>query len=315
MAASLLGAACGSTGGQPSDGDAAPSPSAASSTAPPTLQPGPSSTATTTIPPDRRAEPRDPVVLAEELSEAERAIRNPAVTDGEAAIWGRRQQRLYRVLARNEAWADTVLAGAAPDVADAVARNWQARLELSRLVNSGSLSGQLPAWRIEAPLPREELLSYYREAEAATGIGWEYLAAINLVETRMGRIEGLSTAGATGPMQFLPSTWEECCEGDPTDDRDAILGAGVYLRARGGPADMDAALYGYNNSAYYVAAVNAYAEVLRDDPMALRGYHAWEVYFASAAGLVRLPIGYEQAAPVDAAAWIAANPEYVLSDR
>ncbi len=34
---------------------------------------------------------------------------------------------------------------------------------------------------------------------------WYYLAAINLIETRMGRIDGLSTAGAQGPMQFLPA--------------------------------------------------------------------------------------------------------------
>ncbi len=45
-----------------------------------------------------------------------------------------------------------------------------------------------------------------REAEAATGVGWNYLAAVNLIETRLGSIAGTSTAGAQGPMQFLPST-------------------------------------------------------------------------------------------------------------
>lgn len=268
---------------------------------------------TTTIAPDQRADPTDPISLAAELDAAERAIRDPAVPDEDAAAWGRRQQRLYRVLARNDGWAEEVVDAASPQVAGAIAGNWTARQELSRLVTSGVLSEDLPAWRIRAPLPKDQLLSFYREAEAATGIEWVYLAAINLVETRMGRIEGLSTAGATGPMQFLPSTWEECCEGDPTDDRDAILGAAVYLRQRGGPGDMDAALYGYNNADSYVAAVQAYAAVLRKDPMALRGYHAWEVYFASAAGLVRLPVGYEEQEPIDAAAWIAAHPSDVLS--
>ncbi len=92
-------------------------------------------------------------------------------------------------------------------------------------------------------------------AEDATGIEWEYLAAINLVETRMGRINGVSTAGAVGPMQFLPSTWAECCEGDPTIAADAIMGAGQYLLDRGGPLDMDRAILGYNNSKNYVTAV------------------------------------------------------------
>ncbi|MFW2381652.1 MAG: lytic transglycosylase domain-containing protein, partial [Acidimicrobiales bacterium] len=184
---------------------------------------------------------------------------------------------------------------------------------LSSLTTSGPLSPNLPAWKIRAPLPAEELLEIYRASGKATGIGWEYLAAINLVETRMGRIEGLSTAGATGPMQFLPSTWEECCEGDPTVDRDAILGAATYLVDRGGPEDMERALRGYNNSGYYVAAVSAYAEVLRAEPTAYYGYHAWEVFFRSDAGLVRLPVGYYETEPVDADEWIAANPHHLLS--
>jgi hypothetical protein len=216
----------------------------------------------------------------------------------------------------NEQWANEVVAEAersAPtSVALAIERNWTARKELSSLTTSGTLSTVLPAWRIREPLPPEELLGYYRSAAGETGIEWTYLAAINLIETRMGRIEGLSTAGATGPMQFLPSTWEECCEGDPTVDSDAILGAATYLVDRGGPADMEAALRGYNNSGYYVAAVSAYAEVLRDDPRAFYGYHAWEVFFRSEPALVRLPVGYFETEPVDAMAWIAENPEHVV---
>ncbi len=230
----------------------------------------------------------------------------------ERAGWGRRQQRLYRHLARNQDWAESVLADADRPVGRAIELNWTARQELSGLTSSGVLSSNLPAWRIKPPLPPTELLGYYRAAEAATGIGWEYLAAINLVETRMGRIEGLSTAGATGPMQFLPSTWEECCVGDPNVDRDAILGAATYLVHRGGPGDMARALEGYNNSGYYVRAISAYAEVLKSDPEAFHGYHAWEVLFRSAAGLVRLPVGYYETDAVDAAAWIASNPEHLL---
>jgi membrane-bound lytic murein transglycosylase B len=254
--------------------------------------------------------------MAAELIEAEGRIRESEVQPDGRAAWGRRQQRLYRHLGINEDWADDVLTQAASraptSVALAIELNWTARKELSELTTSGNLSAVLPAWRIREPLPPEELLGYYRSAERETGIEWVYLAAINLVETRMGRIEGLSTAGATGPMQFLPSTWEECCEGDPNLDRDAIRGAAEYLVDRGGPADMDRALQGYNNSGYYVRAVSAYADVLRDDPRAYYGYHAWEVFFRSAAGLVRLPVGYYETDAVDAATWIASNPEHLL---
>ena len=55
--------------------------------------------------------------------------------------------------------------------------------------------------------PAAELLADYNAAAQATGVGWQYLAAVHLVETRMGRIRGTSAAGAEGPMQFLPSTF------------------------------------------------------------------------------------------------------------
>ncbi|MEM8905547.1 MAG: lytic transglycosylase domain-containing protein [Actinomycetota bacterium] len=289
-------------------------------TAPATIGPSTSAAPITAAPtttvaplPDERPVPSDPAGLAAALSEAERMLRDPAVGADESAAWGRRQQRLYRELPRDGDDAAAVLAEVDADAAAPIRLNWTARQSLSSLVRSGPLSETLPAWRIEPPLPADELLAFYREAEAATGIEWEYLAAINLIETRMGRIDGLSTAGATGPMQFLPSTWAECCQGDPTIDRDAINGAAVYLVDRGGPDDMTRALFGYNPSDRYVEAVTAYAEVLRQDELAYRGYHAWEVYFLSAAGLVRMPVGYEETEPIDAAEWIAANPDALVA--
>ncbi len=265
-------------------------------------------TTTTTLAPDELPAPTDAAELAVALTEAELMVRSA----DEPAPWGRRQQQLYRQMTANRDWAPEVIAGVDEAVRPAVELNWAARLNLSALVSSGPLSTVLPAWRIRAPLPADELIGAYEEAEAQTSIPWEYLAAINLVETRMGRIEGLSVAGATGPMQFLPSTFAECCEGDPTVDRDAIIGAGVYLTTRGGPNDMARALRGYNNSGRYVDAVTAYATVLEADPDAYFGYHAWDVYFLSAAGLVRMPVGYNEPEPVDAAEWIAANPQAVI---
>ncbi len=319
VAIGLATAACtGGDGSTEATGDR-PGPTAATTSAPPGTTPTPIVPAaetlpTTTVPPDQLGIPVEPAALAAALTEAERALRDPDVAADAAAAWGRRQQRLYRALPAEPEQADAVIALVDPAVADGVRLNLTARRALSSLVRSGPLSEVLPAWRIDPPLPVDELLGYYREAEAATGIGWEYLAAINLVETRMGRIDGLSTAGATGPMQFLPTTWEECCEGDPTVDRDAINGAAVYLVRRGGPDDMARALLGYNPSDEYVEAISAYAEVLRQDELAYRGYHAWEVYFLSAAGLVRMPVGYAEPEPVDATEWIAANPDALVAE-
>ena len=96
---------------------------------------------------------------------------------------------------------------------------------------------------------------------AAHRVPWTYLAAINLVETRMGRIRGTSTAGARGPMQFIPATWAAYgAGGDVNDPGDAILGAARLLKANGAPGDMAGALWHYNQSASYVRAVSAYAQ-------------------------------------------------------
>ena len=253
--------------------------------------------------------------LAAAINEAELALRAPGIDEASAAPWGRRQQALYRVLAFNPEWAPEVLAGADPEVSEAVSLNWQARQELISLVKSHSLTSTLPAWRIEPPRPADELLGYYREAEEASGVPWEILASINLVETRMGRIQGISSAGALGPMQFLPTTWAECCEGDPTNPRDAINGAGKYLVQRGAETDLDRAIFGYNNSDYYVTAITSYAAVMEDDPNAYYGYHAWQVYYLSTEGLIVIPEGYEQPEPIAATEWLGANPDTLFPDN
>jgi len=136
------------------------------------------------------------------------------------------------------------------------------------------------------------LIGYYREAEAASGIPWQYLAAIHLVETRLGRIRGNSSSGAPGPMQFIPSTWEAFGAGDINDHRDAILAAGRYLDASGGPENMDRALFSYNNSDHYVRTIQSYAGLIGADERAYRGYYQWQVYYAIVDGVLFLPEGY-----------------------
>ena len=252
--------------------------------------------------------------IADEIIAAERGIRNVTLTVDGVAAAGRRQQQAFQLLARHADLLGAVTTLMPADVTVAFGFNVAARQAVADHAAgtpSSQPSATLPAWTIVPPRPIGELLADYREAEAATGVPWEYLAAINLVETRMGRIRGESSAGALGPMQFLPTTWAACCTGDIEDPHDAIVGAAVYLVSQGAPGDMHAALYGYNPNEGYVGAVTAYASNLMADPLAYNGYHAWEVYVGSAAGTIRLPVGYSASEPVDAVMYAREHPSDV----
>jgi hypothetical protein len=235
-----------------------------------------------------------------------------AAARGDGSI-GPRQQLLYRYLSAHADFDDAVLANVAGDVRPSVERIVRARQfgQARQAANQtpSPPSSTLPAWSIVEPLSVDELLGDYHAAEDATGIGWYWLAAINLQETRMGRIIGTSSAGAVGPMQFLPATWAHCCTGDPTIARDAIMGAAVYLTQNGGPADMQAALHAYNPSDTYAATVTAFAENMRDNPQLYSAYHEWQVFYSSSAGVIRLPVGYNQAQPINATAYVLAHPD------
>lgn len=161
------------------------------------------------------------------------------------------------------------------------------------LLSMTSPQRRLPRWRIVPPPPPERLQSHYRLAQRRLGVHWSYLAAIHLVETRMGRIRGTSTAGARGPMQFLPATWDLYgAGGDINDPRDAILAAARLLRANGAPRDMAGALWHYNPSDRYVRAVLAYARSMRRSDSAYLGYWHWRVLYRHQRGTVVLPVGY-----------------------
>jgi len=219
-------------------------------------------------------------------------------------------QLIDRRLAARPEWVATVLDALPTRVRSLVDDDLAAALAPSRSPSpAGPPQTTLPAWTIRDPRPAAELLGFYHEAEAATGVPWTVLAAINLVETRTGRIVGVSSAGAVGPMQFLPSTWAVCCVGDPADDHDAIIGAATYLVRRGALTDLRGAIHGYNPNDAYVEMVSRYAANLAAEPEAYVGYHAWQVFVRTTAGAVRLPVGYAATEPIDAAAYLAAHPQ------
>ena len=196
------------------------------------------------------------------------------------------EQRIYRELARRPKLAERVLdrlRGRTAAEARANVRAGHALFEHFRPVE------EVPDFRIRGPEPADALLGYFREAEDRFDVDWEVLAAIMLVETRMGRIRSSSSAGAQGPMQFLPSTWAAYgLGGDVRDPHDAVLGAANYLAASGAPGDYRGALHAYNPVDAYVTAVWRYARTMMRFPEAYYAYYNWQVFVRTVDGDVRL---------------------------
>jgi Transglycosylase SLT domain/Peptidase family M23 len=122
------------------------------------------------------------------------------------------------------------------------------------------------------------LLSIYQAAGIEYGIRWEVLAAINEIETDYGRNLNVSSAGAVGWMQFMPSTWKaygtdanKDGRKDPYNPVDAIFAAARYLKAAGYEDDVRRAIFAYNHADWYVDSVLLRARLIAGVPADLIG--------------------------------------------
>ena len=122
------------------------------------------------------------------------------------------------------------------------------------------------------PISKKQYKRLYKKSAKKYGFGkdWYILAAVGKVESNHGENMGPSSAGALGPMQFMPSTWKTSGvdgNGDGVanvmDPKDAIPAAARYLKAGGAPEDWYAALFSYNHADWYVKKVLGVAEGYR----------------------------------------------------
>ncbi len=204
-------------------------------------------------------------------------------TPRDASLWALHQQRLFLKLTY-----DRELGHRSRPLLSPQARAiLEARRRLVELTPPTKLP--LSAFRTGPALPARTLLGFYRDAERRFGVEWEVLAAVNFVETGFNRLRSRSSAGAQGPMQFMPATWSAYgLGGDVHDPHDAIMGAANYLRASGAARNLRGALWRYNHSARYVDAVAAFAALMRRDETIFFQFHAWQVFVKTPAGPRRI---------------------------
>jgi hypothetical protein len=240
--------------------------------------------------------PRDPGRLAERLKATTAALYaaidrwrgegDPrGSTPPEVTLYALHQQRIHILLTSRPELASSVISRLPIELAGDLRTTVRARRGL------GKLTPPVPRsrFRTGSALPAGVLLDHYREAQRRFGVGWPVLAAVNFVESAFGRLRNESVSGARGPMQFIPSTWEAYgMGGDVGDPHDAIMGAANYLHASGAPGNYERALYSYNPSPAYVAAVLGYARQIRRDPRVYFAYHSWQVFVRTPSGVQRI---------------------------
>jgi membrane-bound lytic murein transglycosylase B len=147
----------------------------------------------------------------------------------------------------------------------------QAKALAAELAGSAASEQALGFYRI--PL---FLLPIYQAAAVQYGVPWQILAAINEIETDYGSDQSVSTAGAVGWMQFMPSTWLQygvdalnAGDADPYNPVDAIFAAARYLRAAGAESNLRGAILAYNHSEEYADSVLLRAKLIATYPKAV----------------------------------------------
>ncbi len=241
--------------------------------------------------------PHQPERIANLLSQLELELLDSLTSNSDLPCLAHQQQVIYRVLSEKISLSNKVLVYIPENLKNIVNKHLFARRQFLSMAPTSASLAYMPRWNIINPEPINSLLSYYKKAENATGIDWEVLAAINLVETGMGRIDGISIANAQGPMQFLPTTWKEPgigLGGNIRDPHDSIMAAARYLVRRGGLANIRKGLLGYNNSDYYGKAVLAYADLLRNEPRTIKSLYYWEIHYRAGSYDLWLPVGYSE---------------------
>jgi hypothetical protein len=130
------------------------------------------------------------------------------------------------------------------------------------------VSTNLPvAAHVPTGRPTDYLMLYQESAaQYCSGLSWTVLAAIGQIESDNGTNMGPSSAGALGPMQFLPSTWRVWGTdgfgdtGAPNimNPFDAVPSAARMLCADGAAAGgqgLRQAVFDYNHANWYVDEV------------------------------------------------------------
>ena len=130
------------------------------------------------------------------------------------------------------------------------------------------LRSQLPAATVPAGTVPANYIQLFKASAAdyCPGLSWTVLAAIGQIESADGTNMGPSSAGALGPMQFLPSTWATWGidafgqTGTPNvmNPYDAVPAAARLLCADGAAAGGQSlynAIFDYNHADWYVNEV------------------------------------------------------------
>jgi membrane-bound lytic murein transglycosylase B len=253
---------------------AAPSPEASSSDSSSTS----STSTTTTTPTETSTTPQDSAPSSPVAAEAPKVVlqRKQKATAGTQASSSVTPAKVSKQTAQpatkeKETAAAKKQASAANNVAPSPESVAEEGALAAALDSSAASAQALDFYRI--PL---FLLPVYKAAAVQYGVPWQVLAAINEVETDYGNDLSVSTAGAVGWMQFMPSTWLQygvdaldAGYADPYNPVDAIFAAARYLRAAGAQTDLRAAILAYNHSEAYASSVLLRAKLISAYPKAV----------------------------------------------